>query len=116
MRCPVCRATVDLSLQCRRCRADLSLLCRIEDERRSCLALAGQQLAFDGPGPALDAAKRADELRPGIDSKRLLALTHLLRRDFSLAWRYYLEERTRFREGSPNPQGEIPRGRDNLDR
>jgi hypothetical protein len=116
MRCPVCRAPIEPSLHCRRCRADLSLLCRIEDERRACLALAGRQLAFDGPELALDAAKRADELRPDIDSKRLLALTHLLRRDFSQAWRYYLEERTRFREGSPNPQGEIPRGRDYPDR
>jgi hypothetical protein len=91
-------------------------LCRIEDERRVCLALASRQLAFKASEMALYAAKRADELRPDIDAKRLLALTHLLRRDFSKAWRYYLEERTRFREGSPNPQGEIPRGRDHPDR
>jgi len=98
MRCPVCRAPIELSPQCRRCRADLALLCRVEDERRSRMALACRHLAFDEPEPALAAAGAADGLRADAESKRLLALTHLLRRDFSQAWRYFLEERTRFSE------------------
>jgi hypothetical protein len=45
MRCPVCRATTDAADQCRRCRADLTLARRVEDERSHLLATARAQLA-----------------------------------------------------------------------
>jgi hypothetical protein len=43
--------------------------------------------------PALAAAEHAHRLRPDADTSRLLAITHLLRRDFSQAWRYYQQQR-----------------------
>jgi hypothetical protein len=144
MRCPVCRASIDSAAQCRRCRADLTLVRRVEDERSHLLAAARSHLAavrlapraimaavapaappgaivrpqFVGaatsPGqvvvvgavgalpktipavetaPVLDAAEHAHRLRPDAESNRLLAITHLLRRDFSQAWRYYQQQR-----------------------
>ena len=36
-RCPVCRARVEPGPQCRRCKADLSLLVSLEDQRRRAL-------------------------------------------------------------------------------
>ena len=34
MNCPVCRATNDQGAQCRRCKADLGLLFRLEAQRK----------------------------------------------------------------------------------
>jgi hypothetical protein len=89
MRCPVCRAEVDQGPQCRRCRADLALLFTLEDERRASLREACRAAAAGRPGRMLAFAGWADGLRQGADSARLLALAHLLRRDFAAAWQVY---------------------------
>jgi hypothetical protein len=89
MRCPVCRAENDRGPACRRCRADLSLLHALDGQRRRVLTTACQCLNR-GQGPRAQAlAEGADALRRDAESLRLLALCHLLRRDFAQAWRYY---------------------------
>ena len=90
MRCPVCRAENDPAPQCRRCRADLTLLADLEEQRRQLLDTARRHLVGGDTAPALDAARQAHGLRADDTSRRLLAISHLLRRDFPRAWRYYL--------------------------
>jgi hypothetical protein len=89
MACPVCRARVEDGPQCRRCRADLSLLFALEGQRERALASARRRLAAGGLAEALAAARAVAALRPGEDVSRLLAVAYLLRRDFARAWHYY---------------------------
>lgn len=85
MRCPVCRAENGLEPTCRRCKADLTLVVAVETQRQHALAEAARcAQAGDGVG-ALHAARLAHEIRPGADSCRMLALAHLLRRDYPQA-------------------------------
>jgi hypothetical protein len=87
--CPVCRAENASGPNCRRCRADLSLLFTLEAQRRRLLALACQA-AKRGDGAALaNLAAQADALRYGEDSHRLLALGRLLQGRFREAWQLY---------------------------
>lgn len=89
MRCPVCRAENSQGPQCRRCRADLSLLWRLEEERRRYAETAKRLAARGELGRALAVADGVDALRHGPDSAQLLAVIHLLRGDFAAAWRSY---------------------------
>ncbi|MCI0463107.1 MAG: hypothetical protein L0Z62_39675 [Gemmataceae bacterium] len=89
MRCPVCRAENAQGPQCRRCRADLSLLFDLEDQRDRLLHGA-RAFAREGDAEAaLRLASRAHELRQGEDSARLLAVTRLLQGDFAGALEAY---------------------------
>lgn len=88
MRCPVCRAE-NVETTCRRCRADLSLLAALEQERARLLAAAGLAIASGDGREALAHAQAAQELRGGEDADRLLALGHLVCHDFSAAWSTY---------------------------
>ena len=81
MRCPVCKAQVD-SATCRRCRADLTLLFRLEEERGRLGADAAYALLLGQAQEALTAAGAMESLRPGADALRLRALALLLQRDF----------------------------------
>jgi hypothetical protein len=93
MRCPACAAENSQGPQCRRCRADLALLFALEDQRRGVLAAARRHVAAgDGPA-ALGLAEEAHRLRRDADSWRVLALAHLLRRDFAAAQRCALPVR-----------------------
>lgn len=89
IRCPVCRAELSDTPQCRRCRVDLALLMAVEKQRRHLLSQAGQRLREGRPGAALALTEQAAELRPATDGNQLAALAHLLRRNFSEAWRAY---------------------------
>jgi hypothetical protein len=94
IRCPVCRADNREGLACRRCRADLSLLFRLEQRRERALDRARQYALIGEAGGVLREAGRAHELRRGEDSRQLLALGHLLARDFAGAWRLYNRMKT----------------------
>ena len=63
--CPLCRAVNESGPNCRRCRADLSLLFTVDRQRDAALAAALQALA----GGRLDDARRrleqAEAIRPG---------------------------------------------------
>jgi len=85
MRCPVCRAE-NTESTCRRCRADLSLLLAVERERERLLAAASLAIASGDGQDALGHAKAAQGMRRGEDADRLLALSHLVCRDFPAAW------------------------------
>jgi len=87
MRCPVCRAENTAGPQCRRCRADLSLLFALEGQRAHWLAAAQAALTRADGSEVLRFAAAAQQLRDGEDVRRLHALGHLLRRDFAAAWR-----------------------------
>jgi hypothetical protein len=89
MLCPVCKATNDSGPQCRRCRADLTLLFALEEQRRQTVAAAYRCL-MEGRAPeAQRLAHRAGNLRGDDETRRLLALSCLLQRDFAGAWRYH---------------------------
>jgi hypothetical protein len=104
MRCPVCKAENAQGPQCRRCKADLSLLFDLEDQRARALASARQALARGHGREARHEAARADWLRSDGESRRLLAVAYLLERDFKRAWASYSEAgRSR-----PNGDGEAP--------
>lgn len=89
MRCPVCKAENSQGPQCRRCKADLSALFALEEQRAQALAGASLGLLVGQTEPAFQLAHHADWLRRDPDSLRLLALGALLQRDFARAWRYY---------------------------
>jgi hypothetical protein len=88
-RCPVCKAENAQGPACRRCRADLSLLWRAEARRAWALAAARRALAAGRWAEAAARAAEANGLRGDAESRRLAALTHLMRRDFARAWSYY---------------------------
>jgi Flp pilus assembly protein TadD len=89
-RCPVCRAAVDDEPVCRRCRADLSLLFTIEDQRVYHLTAARDALQQGNWESALTQARQATSLRCDDESRMLQAAAHLLRGDFPAAWECYL--------------------------
>jgi hypothetical protein len=102
MRCPVCRAEVHQGPQCRRCRADLSLLFHLEDQRRHALSLAygcASQGEWRRAGAVVEGA---DTLRSDLESQWLRALVALGGRDFARAWRGYRRLRE---EPSTNSDG-----------
>jgi hypothetical protein len=91
MRCPVCRAEVGEAAQCRRCRADLSLLVRLAEQRRRALQTACVYVSRGDYRRARAIAEGADTLHSDAESRRLLAVVHLLCREHSQAWRVYQE-------------------------
>jgi hypothetical protein len=80
--CPVCRQRNEQPPQCRRCKADLSLLFALEAQRARILAIGLHALAAGDADKALTQADRAAGMRNGSDARRLAALAHLLRREF----------------------------------
>jgi hypothetical protein len=89
-RCPVCRASIDHEPICRRCRADLSLLFTIEDERICHVAAARDALQQGDWETAVSRAAEAGALRSDDEARMLEAAAHLLRGDFPAAWASYL--------------------------
>ena len=98
MRCPVCRAENDRGPNCRRCRADLSLLFDLEARRRRAVGRARAELGRGRAQEALALLDEAEALRHGDDVRRLRAVAHLLQRSFAGAWRAY-EWGSRLRPG-----------------
>jgi hypothetical protein len=86
MRCPVCKAENTQGPTCRRCKADLSLLFQLEDQRARTLAEARRLLSAGRADQAEERAEEADWQRCDEESRRMLALTRLLARDFAGAW------------------------------
>jgi hypothetical protein len=91
MRCPVCKAELNTGPSCRRCRADLTMLFQLEDERAQLDAAARHALRQGAGGQAVALADAMAALRPGPDSSRLRALGFLLQGDFASAYLAYRE-------------------------
>jgi hypothetical protein len=89
MRCPVCRAENNATDRCRRCKADLGLLIKIERDRSSLLAAAELHAGRGDAFACMAAARHAHRLRADSDSWRLIALGALLKGDFAIAWLAY---------------------------
>lgn len=90
MRCPVCKADHLTDPRCRRCKADLSLLFALEEQRSRTIAEARRCLRRREFGRAARLAETADWLRGDEESRQFAALAHLLRGDFAAAWKHYL--------------------------
>jgi hypothetical protein len=90
IRCPACRAENTQGPTCRRCKADLSLLFRLEEQRGRALAEARRLLAAGRTDEADALAEETDWLRSDAESRRLRAVTRLMRRDYAGAWAMYL--------------------------
>jgi hypothetical protein len=89
VRCPVCRADNAAGPQCRRCKADLSLLFTLDGQRQSLLARAVEMADRGEWLQASDLAAEAHGLRRDEDSRRLLASARLMQGDFEGAWQAY---------------------------
>ena len=89
MRCPACKVENAQGPTCRRCKADLSLLFALEEQRARTLAEARRLLAAGRTEEANDLAEEADWMRSDAESRRMLAVTRLMRRDFAGAWAMY---------------------------
>ena len=89
MQCPVCKADNDQGPQCRRCRADLAALFALAEQRGAALAEAYRSLARGQWQRALAIAEGAHVLRSDEETRRLLAVVYLMRRNFALAWEQY---------------------------
>jgi Flp pilus assembly protein TadD len=94
--CPVCRATNSQGPACRRCRADLSLLFQLEAQRDRLLTEARDLLRQGQLHRTLALLGRAQDLRRDEDVRPLRAICHLLRRDFTAAWRDYRQRKPPF--------------------
>jgi hypothetical protein len=99
MQCPVCRADNEPVDTCRRCKADLSLVLRVEQQRAAALDAARRRLAAGDHTAALGAAALAQRCRRGGDAARLLALACLLARDFPAALHWHAHGQARTTEG-----------------
>jgi hypothetical protein len=89
MRCPVCKAVVEQGPQCRRCRADLSLLLDVENQTVESRTIAARLAAAGKLDDAVRLAENAAAVHRNEESQRLIAVLHLLRRDCAAAFREY---------------------------
>ncbi|HEY7330533.1 MAG TPA: hypothetical protein VH592_23030 [Gemmataceae bacterium] len=103
MRCPVCKADNPQGPQCRRCKADLSLLFALEEQRRRILAEARRCLHRGEWQAAVAHAETANWLRNDEDSRQLEMVAHLLGRDFDCAWQCYQNWRATRRSEADGP-------------
>ena len=82
LRCPTCGARQGWADTCRRCKSDLRLLRAALESHEAHRRDALRALRDGRLESALQHARRCHELRPGRDSRRLLAVCLLLRGDW----------------------------------
>lgn len=78
IRCPTCNASQAPSIECRRCRCDLSLLVETRQARERWRHACLKRLADHDAAGAIAAARRAWEMGPDPEIGRLLAVAYLL--------------------------------------
>src|SRR5689334_14157205 len=87
--CPCCRAANDVGPNCRRCKADLSLLFAVAD-RRGFLVSEARKFAARGKfAEAVRSLEEAAALRAGDDVRRLTAAVRLLAGQYAAALAAY---------------------------
>jgi hypothetical protein len=89
IRCPACKADNATPPTCRRCKADLSLMWALEQQRTAHLIEAREAVADQRFDDALEELDAAETLRAGPDVRRYRACVHLLAGNFAEA----MEER-----------------------
>ena len=87
--CPCCKASNDAGPTCRRCKADLSLLFKLEADRAALVEQARELAAQSLYPESLAALDRAAQLRRGDDVLRVRAVVLLLSRDHAGALAAY---------------------------
>lgn len=85
LRCPTCKAWQLPSLQCRRCKCDLSLVVAVHDQQRQLHARVLRMIASGRNLEALRAARSRWALSPDPQAARLLAACCLLLGQFRTA-------------------------------
>src|SRR5258708_2186083 len=93
MRCPVCKAPLEAGPQCRRCRADLSLLFTLAQQREQAIRAAHECLRRGKTRTGFAIAPGVEALQYDADSLRLRALVYLLEGKFAEALRCYQSQR-----------------------
>ena len=89
MQCPVCRAQNDQGPTCRRCKADLTLLFDLEEQRSRALAVALDCVRRGRLREAKLVVMGVEALQAGDDCRRMRAVVHLLEGKFARAWEDY---------------------------
>jgi hypothetical protein len=89
MQCPVCKADNAQGPLCRRCKADLALLFRLEACRERSLAEARGCLREGRWPDAVSLALRANRLRADAESRSLVAVSSLFVGAFAQALQYH---------------------------
>lgn len=85
LRCPTCNARQIPSLQCRRCKCDLTLVAAVHDQQRRLHALVLRQLANGDYLAAFHTARTRWALVPDAAAARLLGVCLLLLDRFQAA-------------------------------
>ncbi len=85
LRCPTCNARQTPSLECRRCKCDLTLVCAVHDQQRRLHAQVLRQLAAADYRAALETARARWALAPDAAAARLLGVCLLLLERFEAA-------------------------------
>jgi hypothetical protein len=98
MKCPVCRVDNEQGPSCRRCRADLSLLFALEEQRERAKAVTVHHLKRGQYQKALAEAERLRRLGQDGETQLLLAVASLLTRNFSRALDHYHRARAALTE------------------
>lgn len=88
--CPCCRASNSTAM-CRRCKADLSLLHQVEQQRAWHIEEAKRAMTEKKFPAAHQALQDAEQLRPGADLLSWQACLAAFQADFAKAWRMYQE-------------------------
>ncbi len=83
MRCPACRASQEWSAVCRRCKCDLTLLRESADDYWQARRAVVRCLRDGQPLRALRWARSCDAIAPSDESRRLVAVSALLARDWA---------------------------------
>ena len=85
LRCPTCRAQQEWSDACRRCKCDLQLLRAADRAYRQSQAECLTELRANRPRSAMACARECERLRPGDESRKLLAVCALVAGDWATA-------------------------------
>jgi hypothetical protein len=91
----VCKADNLQGPNCRRCKADLSLLFALEVHRRRTLEEARLHFAEANWARAAQLAAEADRMQTDDESRNLLVLARVLNGAFAAAWEDYCKGRRR---------------------
>ena len=89
LRCPVCKAENMSGPACRRCKADLTMLTALEEQRIEKLSQTRQAFIESRFDDALRHALDANSLRQGADAQHWLALLFFVSENFREAWSAY---------------------------
>ena len=100
-RCPVCRARLKDSMECRRCGLDFSPILNVADQAGSLSVQARYELKREKPREAFADALRAARIHASPETLKSLALAALAMRYFDLAlvlWQRITDDAYRQRE------------------